>query len=141
MLLLGTAWSYLNGYVLYFAAVVASYLVGGWSALLLWLLGYPIAITLSYVLELVFAMVTRRPVTVSETNFFNAYRVHAVRLGVTRDLNVSEDEIDGRAWKNCLADYAIKYPASVARFDPELAQWGALRAKLGLGLPTGNTWD
>lgn len=54
--------------------------------------------------------------TGSEVNFLNAYRLHADRLNVTRDLSVSDEEIESGGWETCLMDYAKKYPEAVARF-------------------------
>lgn len=56
------------------------------------------------------------PFTQSEINFFNAYRLHADRLGISHSIEVSEDEIQSGGWQRCLEDFASKYPEAVARF-------------------------
>ena len=56
------------------------------------------------------------PLSQAEINFFNAYRLHADRLGLTRDIEVSDAEVASGGWKACLEDYAQKYPEAVARF-------------------------
>ena len=92
----------------------------GWATVVVWVGGFVGAFVLYWILD--FQLVNWRsrqggvPITSSEVNFFNAYRLHADRLGVTRDVSVSEVELASRAWQDCLMDYAAKYPESVARF-------------------------
>jgi hypothetical protein len=56
------------------------------------------------------------PVTGSETNFLNAYRLHASALGITADLELSPEEHAGWAWKICFEDLAMKWPKVVSQF-------------------------
>jgi hypothetical protein len=56
------------------------------------------------------------PLSQAEVNFLNAYRLHADRLGLSRSIEVGEDEIRSGGWQQCLEDYATKYPEAVARF-------------------------
>lgn len=56
------------------------------------------------------------PLTASERNFFNAYRLHASALGVTTDISVGDQERDRDNWEPTLIELATKYPEVVARF-------------------------
>ncbi len=56
------------------------------------------------------------PLSFAEVNFFNAYRLHADRLGAPQSTEVTKDEINTKHWKQCLDDYEEKYPEAVARF-------------------------
>ncbi len=115
------AWSYLPGFgeahVLVLAVLV---FVRGWLSVPIWVAGLVVGGVLRYVLEA--ALVSRhfkllgQVLTSSEVNFFNAYRLHADRLGIPSDITVSESEIEDGVWYACLVDYAEKYPESVARF-------------------------
>ena len=55
--------------------------------------------------------------TASERYFFNAYRLHADRIGATRDTSVSDSEIDENNWKAPLQWLASEWPEVVARFS------------------------
>lgn len=54
--------------------------------------------------------------TTSEINFFNAYRLHASRLGKSTDITVTDEEALQENWKACLEDLALKWPEVVNRF-------------------------
>lgn len=54
--------------------------------------------------------------TTSEKNFFNAYRLHANRLGKTTDITVSDEELKEENWNPVFEDLATKWPEVVNRF-------------------------
>ncbi len=56
------------------------------------------------------------PLSESEVNFFNAFRLNADRLGLPRSLEVTENEIATGGWEKCLEDYAAKHPEAVTSF-------------------------
>ncbi|MDP6438580.1 MAG: hypothetical protein QGH74_03000 [Candidatus Brocadiia bacterium] len=119
---LATLWSWAAGYGIFtLVGVAASWLSRGWEFAAFWVAGHVAAfIASTFVLE---PMRTRHykermgyPLTQSEINFFNAYRLRADRLGVTRDTEVSDSEVASGGWQACLEDYETKYPEAVARF-------------------------
>ena len=44
------------------------------------------------------------------------YRLHANRLGKTKDITVSDDELKEENWKPVFEDLATKWPEVVQRF-------------------------
>ena len=123
ILALGSIWSWVSGYgLLLLSALVNSWMARGWVGIIWWLVGTVGAFFLRYVLE--FLAVKKRfglggsemAFTSSEVNFFNAYRLHAARLGIALDLEISEEEVESGLWRGCLLHYAMKYPEAVARF-------------------------
>lgn len=71
----------------------------GWLATGIWIGSLALAWIAAHITEFVFLFFLRSksgqpfPGTSSEVNFFNAYRLHADRLGLTRDITVSETEV------------------------------------------------
>jgi hypothetical protein len=121
IMLLARVWSYLPGFgELHIVAMVALCFVRGWWLIPAWLVGHFGGAILRQVLDFLSAMgyhkLVGQPLTPSEINFFNAYRLHADRLGMTRDIDASDTEIEQGGWYACLADYAEKWPEAVARF-------------------------
>lgn len=114
--------SWIHGYGLLFMIGIFSALVlRGWEWAVAWIGGYLVA----FVIAMMFIEPARMkyymnragfPFSQSEVNFFNAYRLHADRLGLPRSIDVTEDEIASGDWERCLGDYAEKYPKAVARF-------------------------
>lgn len=136
VLRLALVWSYIGGYgILLLGGLVAVYIAGGWPAVVMWMVGYPLVVVATSCGELALVMLLRHPLLIAETNFFNAYRLHAQRLGLTLEISVEDGEMASGDWEECLQDYAVKHPEAVAQFNPEMASWGALRQRLGLGLP------
>jgi len=103
-------------------AVVAGLLFAqGWQTAAGWIGGWIAGFIAEQIVEILFirsnAKATGMAFTSSEINFFNAYRLHADRLGLTRDITVSHDEIASGLWEKCLDDYGTKCPEAVARFS------------------------
>lgn len=121
---LGTMYSYLAGYGIYFVTllVVGYFTVGLWG-IAAYFIARGLGLLIQQVIE--FAEVkaaydaTGIPVTASERHFLNAYRLHAVRAGETRDVEVTEEELDERHWAPVFRDLCYKWPAVVQRFTPD----------------------
>ncbi|MFQ5464216.1 MAG: hypothetical protein ACE5E5_16510 [Phycisphaerae bacterium] len=121
LLWLGTVWSYIAGWgLIHIPAIITLLLVFGWKDAGCWIAGHVAAVVLAAAIGFYFTKryfrSTGFPFTSSETNFFSAYRLHADRLGLTRDIEVNDDEMETGLWEECLEDYARKYPEAVARF-------------------------
>lgn len=58
-------------------------------------------------------------ITGSERSFFHAYRLSADRVGVTRSLEVSDEEMEPENWEKVFADLMQKWPVVVSRFSPD----------------------
>lgn len=122
LLALGRIWCHIpyTSIIFYVLLLGTLFATLGWIIPALWVVGGIAAWIMTVVAE--FACMRRNfrltgePLSPSEVNFFNAYRLHADRLGLTRDLTVPDEEIASENWKSCLMDYAAKYPEAVARF-------------------------
>ena len=108
--------------IFYVVLLAVLYATLGWAIPAVWVAGGVAARMVGSVAEFAWTLRKSRlagvPLTSSEVNFFNAYRLHADRLGLTRKVSVSDEEIALGDWQACLTDYAAKYPESVARFLP-----------------------
>lgn len=114
---LGMLWCYLP--VLAISQIAAAVVVGmsrGWGAAGIWITAVLAGVVLELLLDAVYARRTYRLTGLvlwsSDRSFINAYRLHADRLGVTRDLEVGVDEVLSSAWSDCLADYTSKCPST-----------------------------
>jgi hypothetical protein len=132
LLLLGSVWSYVSGFgIIFVGGLVVASIARGWPGAVWWTLGIVAKFVTQFVVEFAFeARLSRllgEALTAAEVNFFNAYRLHAERLGVTPNLEVSDVEIETDVWRECLLDYAEKYPEAVARFPDKLEVLQALQ--------------
>jgi hypothetical protein len=118
---LGTIYSYPAGCGIYFIAVVITgFLLGGWQAVLAFFLGKLVAGVVGQVLEFWqttrYQKLTGHAFSGSEVSFFNAYRLHASRLGVTTDIDLSDDELEEDHWGATFEQLAMEWPEVVQRF-------------------------
>lgn len=119
---IATWWSRISGYGLFIGIGVASaWFLKGWEYAAAWIIGAVFA----FIVSMLFIEPLRMkhykakigtPLGQSEVNFFNAYRLHADRLGLPKSLEVTQDEIQSEEWQRCLEDFASKYPEAVSRF-------------------------
>ena len=124
LLFLGSIWSWTSGYgILLTLTLTNAWMTRGWQGPLWWVLGiFATTIAVKMILEWGFVALRWRiggkesAFTSSEVNFFNAYRLHASRMGASQELDVSDEEIASGMWRECLLDYAAKYPEAVNRF-------------------------
>ncbi|MDD5456432.1 MAG: hypothetical protein PHV30_05300 [Candidatus Margulisbacteria bacterium] len=118
---LGTVYSYISGFgLLLFTIIVSGFITVGWQGLAVFFL----AKFLSEIIEMASEGIqtklsnskNNRILTGSEISFFNAYRLHAIRLGVTTDTYVSKDELIKESWLPVYEDLVKKWPKIVERF-------------------------
>lgn len=118
---LGTLYSYISGFgIILISAAVYGFISVGWQGVAAFFIGKFAAGLFNNVVE--FWNVKRIhskigiALTLSEINFFNAYRLHASELGKSTDITVSDEELEEDNWKECLVDLAVKWPEVVRRF-------------------------
>lgn len=124
VLALSYLWTWLSGYGLLAAVGIGLTfrVAGAWGAAF-WILGGFVAFLAR---ESAGIWISKRnfqraghAATSSEVNFFNAYRLHAHQLGIALRIRLDDAELESDLWRECLADYAAKYPKAVARFDDD----------------------
>jgi hypothetical protein len=118
---LGTAYSYFAGFGILLVLVAAvGWLTVGWLGVAAFFSARVAAALLGWIHDFHFTQrshaLTGQSLTTSERSFFNAYRLHASRLGVTTDLELSDDEYQEDSWRPCFEDLAARYPEVVRRF-------------------------
>ncbi len=118
---LGTLYSYISGFgILLIILAVYGFLSVGWQGVVAFFVGKLVAGVINNAIGFWNAKRIHSkigtPLTISEINFFNAYRLHAAGLGKSTDMTVSEEELKEENWKECLEDLALKWPEVVGRF-------------------------
>ena len=118
---LGTFYSYISGfYILIAVLVVYGFVSVGWQGVAAFFIGKIIAEIIKWGAEF---WNTNRihskigvPLTGSEVNFLNAYRLHAKEVGKSTEIDVSDEELKEENWKEVFEDLATKWPEVVRRF-------------------------
>ena len=118
---LATVFSYVAGYGILLAAIgLVGFFTVGWQGVLAFFIGKAAAGLASTVLGFWQTSRYHRLVghafTPSEVHFFNAYRLHASRIGVTTDIDLHEDETHEDQWGPTFAAFAAEWPEVVQRF-------------------------
>jgi hypothetical protein len=121
---LGTLYSYISGYGIYLIAVIITgFLLGGWQAVAAFFVGKIIASIIGQVLEFWqtrrYHKMTGHAFTGSEVSFFNAYRLHASRIDVTTDIDLSDRELEEENWGATFQRFAMEWPEVVQRFTTD----------------------
>jgi hypothetical protein len=116
-----TLYSYLAGYGVYLVIVVAvGFATVGWQGLLAFFIGRLAAGLASTVLQFWqtsrYHKLTGHAFTSSEVHFFNAYRLHASRVGVTTDIDLEDSELQEEQWGPAFERFASEWPDIVRRF-------------------------
>ncbi len=118
---LATLYSYLAGYGVFLVAVVAvGFLTVGWQGVLAFFIGRLVAGVASMILGFWqtsrYHKLTGHAFTASEVHFFNAYRLHASRIGVTTDIDLGDSELQENHWGPTFEAFASEWPEVVQRF-------------------------
>jgi hypothetical protein len=119
-----TLCSYMSGYGIYLIAVaIAGSVLGGWQAVAAFFVGKIIASIVGQVVEFWqtrrYHKLTGHPFTGSEVSFFNAYRLHASRIGATTDIDLSDSEVEEDHWRTTFQRFAMEWPEVVQRFTTD----------------------
>lgn len=118
---IGTLYSYLTGYgLLLIVLSVAGLLLVGWQGVLAFFAARLLAGMINGLLNWLEVKriheLSNLALTASERHFFNAYRLHASRLGITTDISVTDEELKRENWEHVFEDLAAKWPEVVSRF-------------------------
>lgn len=118
---LGTFYSYFSGFgILLVLLAVYGFITIGWQSVIVFFVAKFLAGIVKMAIETIqmkkVHSKTGLALTASEKNFFNAYRLHASRLGKTTDITVSDEELKEENWKPVFEDLATKWPEVVRRF-------------------------
>ena len=118
---LATLYSYLAGYGVFLVIVVAvGFVTVGWQGLLAFFSGRLAAGLVSTALGFWqtsrYHKLTGHAFTSSEVHFFNAYRLHASRVGVTTDIDLNDSELQEEHWGPTFEKFASEWPEVVRRF-------------------------
>lgn len=118
---LSTLFSCISGYGIYLVVVIiVGFLLGGWKVVVAFFLGKIVSATLGLVVEHLqtrhIYKLTGHPFTASERIFFNAYRLHASRTGVTTDISLNDEELDEKYWQATFQKFSLEWPKVVQRF-------------------------
>jgi len=116
-----TLYSYFVGYGIYFiAALLIGFTLGGWQAAVAFLVAKIVAGVVGLMVEFWrtrrYHKLTGHAFTGSEVSFFNAYRLHASRNGVTTDIDLSDEELEEDSWAATFELFAMERPEAVRRF-------------------------
>ncbi|MFA7235712.1 MAG: hypothetical protein WC058_02515 [Phycisphaeraceae bacterium] len=124
LVVLGTLYSYIAGYGIFFVAVIiAGLALGGWQSALAFFLAKLAAIVVAQVIDFWqisrYHKLTGHVFTGSEVSFFNAYRLHASRIGATTDIDLSDVELEEDHWGETFTLFAMQWPEVVRRFTAD----------------------
>jgi hypothetical protein len=120
---LGMAYSYGSGYgVLLIILIAAGWFLSGWQGVLAFFISKFLSGAFN---QLVLgSLVMRRmekafgdALTVSELNFFSAYRIYARQLNKSDDIHVDDDELNPESWQPPFTELKLKWPEIVRRFS------------------------
>lgn len=118
---LGTFYSYVSGFgILLIILSTYGFVSVGWQGVVAFFIGKLIAGIINTGIGF---WNTKRiysqlgiPMTMSEINFFNAYRLYASEIGKSTEIAVTDEELTEENWKECYEDLALKWPEVVQRF-------------------------
>jgi hypothetical protein len=116
-----TGLSYLHGFGIFTIGIIISGLLTiGWKGIVFYFIG---RYTASFILFIIdtwqMKMAYKKTgfaLTASERNFFNSYRLHASRIGVTTSLELENGELESEKWKLPYMMLEQKWPKVTARF-------------------------
>lgn len=116
-----TGLSYLKGFgVFSIAIIISGFLTVGWKGTMFYLIGHYAASFIIFIVDFwqmkMAYKKTGFALTTSERNFFNAYRLHASRIGLTTNLELEDGEIESGKWKLPLTILQLKWPEVASRF-------------------------
>lgn len=119
---LGVLYSYIEGWGLLFVSIgVVAYIMNGWTVLLAFVIGEIMVGIVNFILGFLDAYWFKHkigvPLTISEVNFFNAYRIHASDIGMTTSIVLSDEELSEDSWKEAYNWLDYNWPSVVSRFS------------------------
>jgi hypothetical protein len=121
---LSRAYSLGAGYGVFLVGLlVFGFFTVGWKGVLAYIVARIAASVLAEATDFAYAKVIVKKTgifpTASERSFFHAYRLMADRIGVTRSLEVTDEEMKSGNWEVVFKDLMVKWPEVVSRFTPD----------------------
>ena len=121
---LSRVYSWVAGYGLFLIALlVFGFFTVGWKGVVAYVVGRIAASALAGAIDFAYAKVVFNKtgffLTASERSFFHAYRLTADRVGATRSLEVTDEEMEPENWEEVFTDLMVKWPVVVSRFTPD----------------------
>ena len=116
-----TGLSYLRGFGIFtIGIIITGLLTVGWKGTLFYfIVRYTASLILFFIDTWQMKMAHKKTgfaFTASERNFFNAYRLHASRMGVTTNLELEDGELESGKWELPYMMLQLKWPEVTARF-------------------------
>ncbi len=124
LIALSTAYSYVSGFgVLLVIIFIVGYFLTGLYGVLAFFVGTfsarIVAFVLHYFQTKKYMEQVNFPLTASEVHFFNAYRLHAVRVGVTTDIDLPDCELKESNWEHLYTIFSLQWPDIANRFTAD----------------------
>jgi hypothetical protein len=121
---LSRVYSLVAGYGVFLVGLlVFGFFTVGWKGVLAYIVARIAASVLAEATDFAYAKVILKEtgifLTASERSFFHAYRLMADRVGATRSLEVTDEEMELENWKEVFIDLKVKWPEVVSRFTPD----------------------
>ncbi|MCC5848737.1 MAG: hypothetical protein JJU29_11650 [Verrucomicrobia bacterium] len=122
---LSRVYSWVSGYGVFLIGIpVFGFFTVGWKGVVAFIVGRIVASVFAGVINYKFTKIVFNKtgvfLTASERSFFHAYRLVADRVGVTRSLEVTDDEMDPDNWGEVFDDLMMKWPVVVSRFTEDM---------------------
>lgn len=116
-----TGLSYLHGFGIFtIVIIITGVLTIGWEGTLFYFVGRYTASFFLFIIDTWQTKMTHKKtgfaLTASERNFFNSYRLHASRIGVTTSLELEDGELESGKWELPYMMLQLKWPEVTARF-------------------------
>lgn len=116
-----TGLSYLYGFGIFIIGIIITGLLTiGWKGALFYFIGRYTASFILFIIDTWQMKMAHKKtgfaLTASERNFFNSYRLHASRIGVTTSLELEEGELESGKWKLPYMRLQLKWPEVTTRF-------------------------
>ncbi|MCS3797146.1 hypothetical protein [Niastella sp. OAS944] len=116
-----TGLSYLHGFGIFTIGIIISGLLTiGWKGVVFYFIGRYTASFILFIIDTWQMKMAHKKtgfaLTASERNFFNSYRLHASRIGVTTSLELENGELESEKWKLPYMMLEQKWPKVTARF-------------------------
>lgn len=117
LITIGTLNSYL---LLYVIVIIIGLITVGWRGILFFFIGRYGAGLLNEGIEFISMKIAHKKfeilLSTSERNFFHSYRLHAIRMGLSKDLNLKDGELESDNWKAPFKDLKQKIPSLTEMF-------------------------
>jgi hypothetical protein len=118
---LSTLASYLQSFgILTIVVIATGFFTVGWKGILFYYLGRVSGWVINSIIDGILTKILQKkvglPLTSSERSFYNAYRIHASRIGITTNIELEPGELESRSWEIPFNKLEREWPKVTARF-------------------------